>query len=71
MFVLLASKTPTILPCSLNRACYRSRPSSMANNEEIKFMGKRIDVKSIAPIVGTLYSPPFDQPCRPRERRQA
>ena len=33
-------------------------------------MGKRIDVAAIAPVVGTLYPSPFDQPCRSRERRK-
>jgi len=33
-------------------------------------MKKRIDVVAIAPLVGTLYPPPFDQPCRKRERRR-
>jgi len=33
-------------------------------------MGKRIDVSAIAPIVGTLYPAPFDEPCRARERRK-
>jgi uncharacterized cupin superfamily protein len=33
-------------------------------------MGKRIDPAAIAPVVGTLYPPPFDQPCRARERRK-
>ena len=33
-------------------------------------MGKRIDLAGIAPIVGTLYPPPFDQPCRARERKR-
>lgn len=33
-------------------------------------MGKRIDVAGIAPVVGTLYPPPYDQPCRARERRK-
>jgi uncharacterized cupin superfamily protein len=32
-------------------------------------MGKRIDVASIVPVTGTDYPPPFDQPCRARERR--
>src|SRR5579872_5689219 len=31
---------------------------------------KRIDVGSLAAIVGTLYPPPFDQPCRSRSRRK-
>src|SRR5215831_7101180 len=31
-------------------------------------MSKRIDVASLAPIVGTLYPPPFDEPCRARTR---
>ncbi len=31
-------------------------------------MGKRIDVATIEPVVGTLYPPPFDRPCRARER---
>lgn len=33
-------------------------------------MGKRIDVGAIAPVIGTLYPIPFDQPCRKRERRR-
>jgi uncharacterized cupin superfamily protein len=33
-------------------------------------MTKRIDVTAIAPIVGTLYPPPFDEPCRSRARRK-
>ena len=31
-------------------------------------MPKRIDVAKLTPIVGTTYPPPFDQPCRVRER---
>jgi uncharacterized cupin superfamily protein len=31
---------------------------------------KRIDVGAIAPVVGTLYPSPFDQPCRTRQRRK-
>ncbi len=33
-------------------------------------MGKRIDVSKIPPVVGTLYPPPFDLPCRARERQK-
>jgi uncharacterized cupin superfamily protein len=33
-------------------------------------MTKRIDVAAIAPIAGTLYPPPFDEPCRSRARRK-
>lgn len=33
-------------------------------------MGKRIDVSVIAPVIGTFYPTPFDQPCRSRERRK-
>jgi uncharacterized cupin superfamily protein len=33
-------------------------------------MSKRIDVAAVATILGTLYPPPFDQPCRARERRR-
>ncbi len=33
-------------------------------------MAKHIDVASIAPIIGTLYPPPFDRPCRSRERKK-
>jgi uncharacterized cupin superfamily protein len=33
-------------------------------------MGKRIDAAMIAPVIGTLYPPPYDQPCRARERRK-
>ena len=31
-------------------------------------MTKRIDIATLTPIIGTLYPPPFDQPCRARER---
>ncbi len=31
---------------------------------------KRIDAGVIAPVVGTLYPPPFDLPCRARQRRK-
>jgi uncharacterized cupin superfamily protein len=33
-------------------------------------MKKRIDAATLAPVIGTLYPPPFDQPCRSRERRK-
>ena len=33
-------------------------------------MGKKIDVAALTPVVGTLYPPPFDEPCRARERRR-
>ena len=33
-------------------------------------MSKRIDTSTLARIVGTLYPPPFDRPCRARERRR-
>jgi uncharacterized cupin superfamily protein len=31
-------------------------------------MKKRIDMAELTPVVGTLYPPPFDAPCRARER---
>jgi uncharacterized cupin superfamily protein len=31
-------------------------------------MAKRIDVESLQALIGTLYPPPFDEPCRARER---
>ena len=31
-------------------------------------MKKRIDVAALAPVVGTLYPSPFDEPCRARAR---
>ena len=31
-------------------------------------MPKKIDVASLTPLVGTFYPPPFDAPCRGRER---
>ncbi len=33
-------------------------------------MKKRIDVAAIAPIIGTLYPSPFDEPCRARARKK-
>jgi uncharacterized cupin superfamily protein len=31
-------------------------------------MAKRIDIGKLQAVVGTLYPPPFDEPCRARER---
>jgi uncharacterized cupin superfamily protein len=31
-------------------------------------MKQRIDITDLAPVIGTLYPPPFDRPCRARER---
>ena len=31
-------------------------------------MPKRIDISALEPLTGTLYPPPFDEPCRSRER---
>src|SRR6185295_7735217 len=33
-------------------------------------MSKRIDVSSLPAVIGTLYPPPFDGPCRSRERKK-
>ena len=33
-------------------------------------MAKKIDIAVLAAVVGTLYPPPFDEPCRARERRK-
>ncbi len=33
-------------------------------------MAKRIDPSKVPPVIGTLYPPPFDEPCRSRERRR-
>jgi uncharacterized cupin superfamily protein len=33
-------------------------------------MTKRIDPATLTPVVGTLYPPPFDAPCRARVRRR-
>jgi len=31
-------------------------------------MSKKIDIASLKPVIGTLYPPPFDEPCLSRER---
>lgn len=36
--------------------------------EEETDMGKKIDIAALKPVAGTLYPPPFDEPCRLRER---
>jgi len=33
-------------------------------------MSKKIAVQDLEPLIGTLYPPPFDIPCRARERRK-
>lgn len=36
----------------------------------IPAMTKRIDPAALSPVIGTLYPPPFDAPCRARERKR-
>jgi uncharacterized cupin superfamily protein len=31
-------------------------------------MRKRVDIAALTPVVGTTYPPPYDEPCRARER---
>jgi uncharacterized cupin superfamily protein len=33
-------------------------------------MAKRIDIETLAALVGTTYPSPFDEPCRSRERKR-
>ena len=33
-------------------------------------MGKKIDIASLPPVIGTLYPPPHDEPCLSRERKK-
>jgi uncharacterized cupin superfamily protein len=33
-------------------------------------MPKRIDVKDLPLVIGTFYPPPYDEPCRARQRRR-
>ena len=33
-------------------------------------MSKSIPVESLAVVIGTMYPPPYDQPCRARERKR-
>ena len=33
-------------------------------------MTKRIEAAAVQAVIGTLYPPPFDEPCLPRERRR-
>lgn len=33
-------------------------------------MAKKIDVEALAVVLGTMYPPPFDEPCLSRERRK-
>jgi uncharacterized cupin superfamily protein len=33
-------------------------------------LSKRIDLPAVPPVIGTQYPPPFDEPCRIRERRR-
>ncbi len=33
-------------------------------------MGKKIDLAALPSVIGTLYPPPFDAPCRARERKK-
>src|SRR5580692_6809559 len=38
--------------------------------QQENMMTKRIDPTALTPVIGTLYPPPFDQPCRARQRRK-
>jgi uncharacterized cupin superfamily protein len=33
-------------------------------------MGKKIDVSAVPSLIGTMYPPPYDAPCRARERKK-
>lgn len=33
-------------------------------------MSKKIDIAALAPLVGTMYPPPYDEPCLSRERKR-
>lgn len=33
-------------------------------------MGNKIDIAALPSVIGTLYPPPFDAPCRARERKR-
>ena len=33
-------------------------------------MGKKIDVSAVPDLIGTMYPPPYDAPCRARERKK-
>jgi len=33
-------------------------------------MTKRIDIDALPSVVGTTYPPPYDEPCRPRDRKR-
>jgi uncharacterized cupin superfamily protein len=33
-------------------------------------MSRKIDIAALRPVIGTLYPPPFDEPCLSRERKK-
>jgi uncharacterized cupin superfamily protein len=37
-------------------------------HQEIASMSKKIDLAALTSVIGTLYPPPFDEPCLSRER---
>jgi uncharacterized cupin superfamily protein len=48
----------------------RNQGNREFNGKEVAKVQKRIDIEKIAPVVGTLYPSPFDQPCRARQRQK-
>src|SRR5438067_1158131 len=50
------------------RRCYDSVHASGRKGRAMT--RKRIEVGTLAPVSGTSYPPPFDQPCRARQRRR-
>jgi hypothetical protein len=38
--------------------------------KEKEGMAKKTDISALNSVVGTLYPPPFDAPCRARERKR-
>ena len=42
--------------------------SSESQTERKARMTKRIDIAALVPVIGTLYPPPYDEPCRARAR---
>ena len=45
-----------------------SPPAGSFTGQKRNRHGKKIDIAALKPVVGTLYPPPFDEPCRLRER---
>src|SRR3954470_24871003 len=53
----------------MRRACQESdQPEHSSEHQQDPLMTKKIETAAVKPVVGTMYPPPYDGPCRARAK---